>query len=103
MFTFDFTCGLCCAEPLAKAAAGQKRKQVVLSESDDPSGEASASDSGSDWGEKAAQAGDVNDEDDDDAVSMVDSPAGSSDNDAKPEASSRKRKKAAPANVGNAP
>lgn len=89
------------AEPLAKALASHKRKQVILSESDDASGEASGSDDGSDWGQAAASQ--AEEDEDDDTVSMEESPAGSSNNDANAGALSKKRKKPALANVRNQP
>lgn len=92
---FDF------AEPSSKSAAGKKRKQVLLSESDEEEAPESASGSGSDWGADGAAVNAEDGEDEDDAVSMIDSPTDSDQANMKAGgSSSRKRKKPAATNVG---
>ncbi len=80
-----------------KQSKGRKRKQVLMSDSDEPGGEESAPDSGSDWsqtGKQAAASSDADHEDDD--VSMADDSDDSPAQAGKGQSSSRKRAKPTP-------
>jgi len=78
-----------------KQSKGRKRKQVLMSESDDSGGDKSAPDSGSDWSQTGKQAAASSDADDDD-VSMADDSDDSPAQAGKGQSSSRKRAKPTP-------
>ena len=80
-----------------KQSKGRKRKQVLMSESDDSGGEESAPDSGSDWSQTGKQAAASSDADnDDDDVSMADDGDDSPAQAGKGQSSCRKRAKPTP-------
>ena len=80
-----------------KQSKGRKRKQVLMSDSDDSGAEESAPDSGSDWSQagKQAAASSHADKDDDD-VSMADDIDDSPAQASKGQSSSKKRAKQTP-------
>ncbi|DBA75103.1 TPA: hypothetical protein ACH3X1_010428 [Trebouxia sp. C0004] len=84
-----------------KHSKGRKRKQVLMSESDESGEEESAPDSGSDWSQTGKQAAASSDADDDD-VSMADDSDDSPAQAGKDQSSSRKRAKPTPGQASKA-
>ncbi|KAL0028206.1 hypothetical protein WJX79_001719 [Trebouxia sp. C0005] len=85
-----------------KQLKGRKRKQVLMSESDDSGGGESDPDSGSDWSQAGKQAASSDADNDDDDVSMADHSDDSPAPAGKGQSSSRKRAKPTPGQASKA-